>query len=103
MKFSEYIAVSALAGATYASPAKRAIDDASILNYALTLEHLEATFYATGLQNFTQADFVNAGYADPFYANLQKVASDEAEHVTFLTTALQGKLSNNNSWEKWTI
>ncbi|KAH8706044.1 ferritin-like domain-containing protein [Talaromyces proteolyticus] len=89
MKLFRYLAITALAGATQASPAKRAVDDATILNYALTLEHLEAAFYATGLKNFTQVDFINAGYADPFYINLQRVASDEAEHVTFLSTALK--------------
>lgn len=93
MKVFSYLAITALAGATQASPTKRAVDDATILNYALTLEHLEAAFYTIGMKNFTQADFVKAGYADPFYANLQKVASDEAEHVTFLTTALKSKLS----------
>lgn len=64
---------------------------ADILNYALTLEHLEASFYQEGLQNYTQADFVNAGFMDPFYANLKEVASDEVTHETFLTQALTGE------------
>jgi rubrerythrin len=63
---------------------------ADVLNYALTLEHLEAAFYQEGLKNYTQADFVKAGFKDPFYANLQEVASDETEHVSFLTSALKG-------------
>lgn len=61
---------------------------ADILNYALTLEHLEASFYEEGIKNYTQADFMSAGCKDPFYANLQSVASDEKAHVQFLTTAL---------------
>jgi hypothetical protein len=28
---------------------------------------------------------------DPFYANLKEVASDEKEHVDFLTSALKGR------------
>lgn len=81
-----------MASAVMAAPlAKRAADiDGVILNYALTLEHLEATFYAEGLKNFTEADFTKAGFTDPlFYKNLQEIARDEATHVSFLTTALQ--------------
>ncbi|KFZ01567.1 hypothetical protein V500_00698 [Pseudogymnoascus sp. VKM F-4518 (FW-2643)] len=48
-----------------------AITDADILNYALTLEHLEDNFYREGLANFTQ------------------LSSDEATHVKFLTSALE--------------
>ncbi|KAF8864598.1 hypothetical protein BDZ45DRAFT_581911, partial [Acephala macrosclerotiorum] len=59
-----------------------------ILNYALTLEHLEHKFYREGLANYTQADFIAANFADPFYDNLKRISSDETEHVTFLTTAL---------------
>lgn len=60
-----------------------------ILNYALTLEHLEDKFYREGLANYTHADFISAGFPDPFYANLRDVSSDETEHVTFLTNALK--------------
>lgn len=62
-----------------------------ILNYALTLEHLEDTFYRQGLANFTQKEFVSNGFLDPFYDNLKNVSSDETTHVAFLTKALQGK------------
>ncbi|KAI9744673.1 MAG: hypothetical protein M1818_002202 [Claussenomyces sp. TS43310] len=87
------VALLALASLVSAGPivTKRqayAVTDAEILNYALTLEHLEATFYREGLANYSQAAFVAAGYADPFYANLQEVASDEKTHVDFLTSAL---------------
>lgn len=56
----------------------------------MTLEHLEATFYAEGLKNYTHQDFLDAGFPDPFYSNLQQVASDEKSHVQFLTEALSG-------------
>lgn len=81
-----------LASAVSAAPAnlaKRADIDATILNYALTLEHLEAAFYAQGIQNFTASDFSSAGFTGPlFYENLMQIAIEEATHVTFLTNAL---------------
>lgn len=63
--------------------------DAQILNYALTLEHLENNFYKQGLANFTQAQFAAAGFNATFYKNLQTIAMDESTHVSFLTSALK--------------
>lgn len=51
-------------------------------------EFLERRFYQEGLANFTQEDFVNAGFEDPFYSNLQAIAYDERTHVDFLTKAI---------------
>lgn len=51
--------------------------DITILNYALTLEYLERKFYQEGLANYTQAQFVAAGFPDPFYANLKTIYGDE--------------------------
>jgi len=58
--------------------------DVTILNYALTLEYLERKFYQEGLANYTQADFVAAGFADPFYSNLKEIYYDEEVCVLFL-------------------
>ncbi|KAJ5204233.1 uncharacterized protein N7498_005112 [Penicillium cinerascens] len=90
MKVTNIVLTGAILAIAQASPVanRAAISDADILNYALTLEHLEATFYEEGLKNYTREDFVRAGFKDPFYRNLQEVASDEKTHVAFLTKAL---------------
>jgi hypothetical protein len=61
--------------------------EVGILNYALTLEHLEDKFYREGLANYTQADYIKAAFADPFYDNLKEISCDETTHVSFLNTA----------------
>jgi len=64
------------------------LTDADILNFALVLEHLEATFYAQALSKFDASAFTSAGYASNIRANIEQIAMDEAQHVEFLTTAL---------------
>ncbi|KAL5338270.1 ferritin-like domain-containing protein [Aspergillus crustosus] len=90
MKLTSVALYGAALSLAQASPvSKRAdITDADILNYALTLEHLEGAFYEEGLKNYTHRDFVNAGQHDPFYANLKSVGADEKAHEDFLTQAL---------------
>ncbi|GAA5879537.1 hypothetical protein JCM16303_003241 [Sporobolomyces ruberrimus] len=63
-------------------------DDATILEFALILEHLEDTFYSEALAKFDQAAFDAAGYSG-LYPVLQQVAADEAAHVAFLTAGLK--------------
>lgn len=88
--------VALLAGCVASHPLVRkshTYTDVDVLNYALTLEHLENTFYRQGLANFTRQNFLDAGFADPFYQNLVEVARDEEVHVEFLTSALKGERS----------
>jgi rubrerythrin len=55
--------------------------DVAILQYALTLEHLETAFYAKAMMHFT------SGYLGNLVKTLH---TDEAQHVAGLTAALSG-------------
>ncbi|PUU77116.1 ferritin-like domain-domain-containing protein [Tuber borchii] len=63
------------------------INDGIILNYALTLEHLENAFYTQGLKNFSSAAAFSS-FPPTLFPVLQGVASDEKTHVQFLEAAL---------------
>lgn len=94
MLFSSTLLASLAATLSLANPIDKrvstpVVNDGIILNYALTLEYLERAFYREGLANFTQEDFVKAGFEDPFYANLQEIYFDEQTHVSFLSGALE--------------
>ncbi len=97
MKFSSTVSVALAVSLTFASPIeieKRhvvytpTVNDGIILNYALTLEYLERKFYSEALAKFSREDFEHAGFADPFYENLQEIFADEKTHVDFLIAAL---------------
>ena len=89
------LVAAAIASSVFAAPVEKrqySGTDADILNYALTLEHLEDKFYREGLANFTAKDFEKAGHHKRFYENMQEIAYDEAQHVSVLTAALKGML-----------
>ncbi|CAO2652165.1 Nn.00g004480.m01.CDS01 [Neocucurbitaria sp. VM-36] len=87
---STFFSVAALAALSSAAPTKRQSGptDADILNYALTLEHLEDTFYREALAKFSVDDFKAAGFDQDTYTKIQTIASDEKTHVSFLSGAL---------------
>jgi ferritin-like protein len=88
---SSFLARSVLAaGAVYGTSAvtpfvSRALaqgGDVEILNFALTLEYLEAAFYAEGIKR--------VGLAGDNLALAKEIRDNEDEHVSALTTAIKG-------------
>jgi hypothetical protein len=61
----------------------------AVLNYALTLEHLEFAFYRDGLTTFSVDDFVTAGYAPLVYEYFGRIRDDEELHVKTLVGAIE--------------
>lgn len=82
------------------SPAFRALEaaaaqaefgsDIDVLNYALTLEHLEATFYRQGNEQFSNSDFSDAGYDGQVYEYFTLIGDHETAHVDTLTQTISG-------------
>ncbi|MCJ1254193.1 hypothetical protein MMC24_002007 [Lignoscripta atroalba] len=79
------------ASSVFAAPlvAKRqAITDVDILQFALTLEHLENVFYKGAISAFPEQMFLDAGFSSEFFNNLKFIVTDEEEHVRLLTEAI---------------
>ncbi|KDQ14504.1 hypothetical protein BOTBODRAFT_44612 [Botryobasidium botryosum FD-172 SS1] len=86
--FFTALTVAAAAVSVAASPIKRAPSDTDILQYALTLEHLENAFYSGALAQFDEDAFSDAGYEDWVRGRFEQIAEHEAAHVAFLSGAL---------------
>ncbi|AEN05380.1 hypothetical protein Halar_1655 [halophilic archaeon DL31] len=71
--------------------------DLNVLNYALTLEHLENAFYRDGLENFSDSELMNAdvlmdygsGIREKVPGHLQLVGDHEAAHVSAITDTIE--------------
>lgn len=61
---------------------------ADVLNYALTLEHLEYAFYRDGLTMFPMETFRSAGFAALVHDMIATIRDDEKAHVDALTAAV---------------
>lgn len=76
---------------SFASYSPNPPTETDILNFALTLEHLENAFYTGGLAKYNQSAFSDAGLLHTARDYLVQVGEHEKEHVQFLTTALGSK------------
>ncbi|KAH6892309.1 ferritin-like domain-containing protein [Thelonectria olida] len=70
------------------SNAASGLGDLDILQFALTLENLEETFYREGFAQFPASDFAALGLDEATIADLQNIGATEAQHVSLLQSAL---------------
>jgi len=76
--------------------AQTTTSDVTLLNYALSLENLEAAFYTQGLTQFSSADFANSTFIQNFgnviggdvYAYLSLIRDHEEQHVRTLQSVI---------------
>ncbi|KAM3534037.1 hypothetical protein MY4038_002690 [Beauveria bassiana] len=64
------------------------LSDFDILQFALTLEHLENTFYQQGFARFPASDFAALGLDEQAINDLQQIGQTEAQHVGLLQSSL---------------
>ena len=62
--------------------------DIAILNYALTLEHLEYAFYRDGLETYDADAFAAEGYASNVFDYFAMIRDDEKAHVDTITQVI---------------
>jgi rubrerythrin len=77
--------------------------DVTVLNYALTLEHLEHNFYKEALQRFDQKAFLDAGLPAFARGRFEQIAAHEATHVQFLSTALGDKATQACTYSLYVV
>ncbi|KAJ3202976.1 hypothetical protein HK099_001651 [Clydaea vesicula] len=68
--------------------------DLTVLNFALTLEFLEATFYAQGLNQFSEERFLQEGFAG-VRDQVELISFHESTHVQFLQDTIRATFGQN--------
>jgi rubrerythrin len=63
-------------------------DPVGVLNYALTLEHLENAFYRDGLAEFDEDAFAEADFNEVVRGNIEEIGAHEQAHVDALTQTI---------------
>ncbi|KAL8856226.1 MAG: hypothetical protein Q9178_007143 [Gyalolechia marmorata] len=71
-----------------ALPTVNSPTDESVLQLALFLENLELNLYTGGFLNFTDAEYVAAGFPPGFRENVGVIADHEKTHVETISTIL---------------
>ncbi|KAI9069057.1 hypothetical protein FKP32DRAFT_1560500 [Trametes sanguinea] len=89
--FKKALLLSFVAASTVLGAPTPSQTDIGVLNFALTLEHLENAFYTQGLAKSSAQDFENQGYPDWVRGRFEQIAAHEATHVKLLTEALGDK------------
>ncbi|KAG0321472.1 hypothetical protein BGZ99_003905 [Dissophora globulifera] len=86
--------VAAVTVVATASPTTTAPSTIDVLNYALTLEHLEAAFYNIAFTKFSTADFTAAGVDSTVLDRLEHIREHENVHVSTLTSVIESLNGN---------
>lgn len=90
MGLSPLLNAAQLVSASASNSLSNPMNDIEVLNYALTLEHLEYAFYRDGLKRFTrQALGVMGGQWEQFYGYIELIRDHERTHVDALTSVIQ--------------
>lgn len=64
------------------------LNSTEVLQFALTLEHLESTFYQEALGKFDATAFEEAGFSAWVRGRFEQIGEHEQTHAAFLTEAL---------------
>lgn len=81
-------AASPVAGDTLVEDEEPFANPVEVLNYALTLEHLESAFYRDGLAAIGVEGISGLGFQDSVFNFLEEIGANEAAHVTTLSDVI---------------
>ncbi|KAK2063903.1 twin-arginine translocation pathway signal [Colletotrichum caudatum] len=84
----EQMKIYGLAKRQQAGASAAGLTDIDILQFALTLEWLEGTFYQQGFQKFPAQDFLALGLSQEQVNDLQQVGATELSHVSLLQSSI---------------